>query len=591
MDAAFNQSVLLSPRITVNHIGLIIFTALVCILDLWILTANAFVLFSLSRGTRTRLNVTRKLLINLACADLGIGLFVIPWAIATEIFEWNLFSPLAACHWGLSLDIFFSTTSLYSLTVIAIDQFVGVCYALRYNQMFTGAKVTILISGPWIASLINAIPMIGFSQWHLVLRTVHIQAESEESSMICSIHDAGSLMRVYWCLLGFCPPLILVSFSHFRVCKRVIQNIRGLHSGVIQDKEELLRLKQPAGSNTSSTETPQEPKVSSMRVHIGGQPCYMRFNQSQSKKAGSEMFSHLPGTLKCGFLIMSTTIPAKPSEKMINSSDRLSPARGKSQAKNLSILALNKSRSGSGLLSGIGNDSRNEDFGLEKRNSMDNQCTSLLKPPKWLPSRSFSRKSDSEFASLRAMRRCALMPMQPRMQHSVSTEISTNPEIEIAPSNHSEQAPVLRSSENTVAVASFSDAPVNSTESRLKREIKAVCQFGINCAIVVCGWIPFIFVHLIHSWLPPDTIPKFVLHWFYWVRFFCTALNPIVCGSANEELRKAFRNLVYCGRPKQEKKALKRLVLAGLGAAGLSYGRPIIPVGIRKNPSKNSINT
>ncbi|THD28032.1 hypothetical protein D915_001146 [Fasciola hepatica] len=591
MDAALNQSNLLPQGNTVNQIGLISFTVLVCILDLWILTANGFVLFSLNRGTRTRFNVTRKLLTSLACADLAIGLFVIPWAIATELFKWSLLSSSNICHWGLSLDIFFSTASMYSLTVIAFDQYIGVCYALRYNQMLAGARVTILISSPWIASLINAIPMLGFAKWYLVLRTAYMEREISGSAMTCSLHDAGSLMRVYWCLLGFCPPLVLVSFSHFRVCKRVIQNIRGLHSGVIQDKEELVRLKPPPGPNASPTCTTQEPKVSSMRVHIGGQPCYMRLNKNQSKNGGPEIFSHLPSTLKCGFLIMSTSIPAKKCGKSTAGTDRRSPTVDTAQTKNHSMQALNKSRSGSGLYNELTGDSRESGSGLGKRNSMDNQSTSLLKPPRWLPSRSFSRKSDSEFASLRAMRRCALMPMQPRITHSASTEITTATDLEITHSNQDEQAPMSRSSANTIAVASFSEAPMNPPESRLKREVKAVCQFGVNCAIVFCGWVPFIFVHLVHAWLPSDTVPSFVLYWFYWMRFFCTALNPVVCGSTSEELRKAFRNLIYCGQPKQEKKALKRLVLAGLGAAGLSYGRPIIPSAIHKNPSKNSINT
>ncbi|VDP65290.1 unnamed protein product [Echinostoma caproni] len=602
MDSVVNQSLSGPDRFTLNWIGRITLASLVCLLDLWILTANAFVLFSLGRGVRSRLNVTRKLLINLACADLAIGLFVIPWSIATELFDWTVLSSSAVCHWGLSLDIFFSTTSMYSLTVIAIDQYVGVCYALRYNQMLTDTRVTILISIPWVISLINALPMMGFAQWYIILRPAYTDHHFGAFPSTCSLHNAGTFTRIYWCLLGFSPPLTLVLYSHYNVCKRVIQNIREQHSGIIKDKEELIKLKSSSNSKGSPTSAPQESKVSSMRVHIGGQPCYMKLNQNQTKNGGSEIFAHLPSTLKCGFLIMSTSIPTKKGEKSQTGPDRKSPyASGGThtgQSKINSMQSLNKSRSGSGLYGVLnGDDSQDNEFSISKRNSVDNQSTSLLKPPKWLPSRSFSRKSDSEFASLRAMRRCALMPLQPRMQHSASTEITTTADIEIGPSttnnnnNNNEnkngdtgQSNLIRSSANTIAVASFSDAPFSAPEPRLKRELKAVYQFGVNCAVIVCGWIPFILVHLVHAWLPRNTMPQLVLHWFYWIRFLCTALNPLVCGSASEELRKAFRNLIYCGRPKQEKKALKRLVLAGLGAAGLSYGRPIIPVDVRKTP-------
>ncbi|KAK4471555.1 hypothetical protein MN116_004972 [Schistosoma mekongi] len=66
--------------------------------------------------------------------------------------------------------------------------------------------------------------------------------------------------------------------------------------------------------------------------------------------------------------------------------------------------------------------------------------------------------------------------------------------------------------------------------------------------------------------------------------------NNLQKSDPSEDLRKAFRRFIlHCGKVKREKKALKRLVLAGLGAAGIPYGHRIIIPQMKSNDNNKSV--
>ncbi|KAF6772780.1 hypothetical protein AHF37_07996 [Paragonimus kellicotti] len=557
----------------------IVFATLLGLLNLIIVSSNLFILISLAQGARSRLSATRKLLINAALSDLALGILALTPAIFNEHLQTPWLLKFQLCRLWIFLDVYLTTASISCLAAIAYDQYLAVCHALRYNQLMTGRRLILVILTPWLLAGFSSLPVLGLFDWHWI--TDHHLSSSSN----CSVRNSGPLLRIYSAVLSFFLPGLWLLFSYVKVCQKVIANIRGQKSGVIHDTEPLARPASDSAADPGATNG-NKGTISSMRVHIGGQSCYVKLSQKQARRNESKMFAHLPSTLKCGFLIVSATIPTKkpssePSDsqnidvtssnqgnKRVAGMERTPKARkNKEPRRNLSTMTLN--------IPANADTEELDDQDLPKRGSTDSRYVSFLKPPRWGYTRSFSRKSDSEFSNLRQMRRCALMPIQPRLHHSVSSEISGARIIEPTHSANSVQTTDAKSITNSLV---YEPSTVR-TESNWKREQKAIFQLILNCLSYMIGWFPYFAMQLIEYWLPPEWTSYTVFGVFFWTRFLMTAINPFVIGSASEDLRQAFRRLIYCGHPKQEKKALKRLVLAGLGAAGIPYGRPILPVG------------
>ncbi|KAF8571361.1 hypothetical protein P879_00861 [Paragonimus westermani] len=557
----------------------VIFAILLGLLNLIIVSSNLFILISLAQGARSRLSATRKLLINAAISDLALGTLVLTPAIFNEHLRTPWLLKFQLCRLWIFLDVYLTTASISCLAAIAYDQYLAVCHALRYNQLMTGRRLILVILTPWLLAGLSSLPVLGLFDWRWI--TDHHLSTSSS----CSVRNSGPLIRIYSAVLSFFIPGLWLFVSYVKVCQKVIANIRGQKSGVIRDTEQLTLPATDSAADPGITNGNKE-TVSSMRVHIGGQSCYVKLSQKQARRNESKMFAHLPSTLKCGFLIVSATIPTKkpnsePSDpqsiNIISNNqstmrlmgiDRIQKSRKtKEPRRNLSTMTLN-------IPANVDTEEL-DDQDLPKRGSTDSRFVSFLKPPRWGYTRSFSRKSDSEFSNLRQMRRCALMPVQPRLHHSVSSEISGARIIESTRSANSIPTTDVKSTTNSIVY----EPSTIRTESNWRREQKAILQFILNCSSYMIGWSPYFGTQLIEYWLPPERTSYTVFAVFFWTRFLMTAVNPFVIGSASEDLRQAFRRLIYCGHPKQEKKALKRLVLAGLGAAGIPYGRPILPVG------------
>ncbi|RTG81942.1 uncharacterized protein DC041_0002132 [Schistosoma bovis] len=198
-----------------------------------------------------------------------------------------------------------------------------------------------------------------------------------------------------------------------------------------------------------------------------------------------------------------------------------------------------------------------------------------IKPLELSQSRRSTGRTDKhdKYNDIITLRRCALMPLNHNTPYS-----SMNNEYMIY-SN--------RNSENLSNLSTTLITPRNTTTTtpnyhyniKMKHliELKAIFMFLINISSIIFCWLPYYTLILFHDILPNLCITFTIYHFFYWLRFLCIAFNPIIYGSASEDLRKAFKRFIlHCGKIKHEKKALKRLVLAGLGAAGIPYGHRII---------------
>ncbi|XP_032336352.1 5-hydroxytryptamine receptor 2B isoform X2 [Camelus ferus] len=91
---------------------------------------------------------TNYFLMSLAVADLLVGLFVMPIALLTIMFEamWPL--PLVLCPAWLFLDVLFSTASIMHLCAISVDRYIAIKKPIQANQCNSrGIAIPVPIKG------------------------------------------------------------------------------------------------------------------------------------------------------------------------------------------------------------------------------------------------------------------------------------------------------------------------------------------------------------------------------------------------------------------------------------------------------------
>lgn len=132
---------------TVEGQGHTVHWAALLILAVIIPTIGGNILVILAVALEKRLQyATNYFLMSLAIADLLVGLFVMPIALLTIMFEaiWPL--PLALCPAWLFLDVLFSTASIMHLCAISLDRYIAIKKPIQANQCNSRATAFIKIT-------------------------------------------------------------------------------------------------------------------------------------------------------------------------------------------------------------------------------------------------------------------------------------------------------------------------------------------------------------------------------------------------------------------------------------------------------------
>nr|XP_004663006.2 5-hydroxytryptamine receptor 2B [Jaculus jaculus] len=119
---------------------------------------NILVILAVSLEKRLQY-ATNYFLMSLAVADLLVGLFVMPIALLTIMFEamWPL--PRVLCPAWLFLDVLFSTASILHLCAISVDRYIAIKKPIQANQYNSRATAFIKITVVWLISIGIAIPI------------------------------------------------------------------------------------------------------------------------------------------------------------------------------------------------------------------------------------------------------------------------------------------------------------------------------------------------------------------------------------------------------------------------------------------------
>ena len=105
------------------------------------------------RKTSTLPNALKTLLLNLAVADLGVGLLGQPLEVVylTELLRWNRSSPATYKISTVVLGVFY-LSSLCSIMAISADRFIAIQMPLRYEDLVTHRRVVTVVLTIWLFS-------------------------------------------------------------------------------------------------------------------------------------------------------------------------------------------------------------------------------------------------------------------------------------------------------------------------------------------------------------------------------------------------------------------------------------------------------
>lgn len=495
---AFNRTCY--SHATSNHYDLttLIVTVLLTNLDILVVAGNLLVLlaFVVDRHLRTP---THYFIGSLAAADLALGIFVLPFAIAFETTgAWTFGVPL--CQLWLAVDVWLCTASIYGLIMVGIDRFVAVTRPLAYKSFMTHKRASLMIATAWSISLVICLPTFVVSSYRA--------SKAVQSTCQCTQMIHGPIYIVYSAVGSFYLPMAIIGYVYVRIyltIRRIkLQGVSGVvNIDFVNGGSEIV----PDPIGGSSSKPTFGSKVSSCKGRFRRKGA-ARIALSRSAPTRMTMRVH-----KGGYREDQTTplLNRKQSERLIPPPQTL----------------LNTPHRRSFSTSGYAN----PHFGAALGHKRQLSTTTLATTPSpclSTPMLVFDSDSPSDGIARSGLE-------SPR-----TTSTTTFMGFLAVPSHL------------TSLWYQRMDA-FHRYHQKLTSELGALRTVGIVTGCFVACWIGFCIVYSIHAWpgcRPIEgggsaCIPDWVVTTMVWFGYANSAINPLIYAS-NEHFRRAFRSLLRC---------------------------------------------
>lgn len=207
-----------SRRSQLSFAEMLISSVLMSVCVLLTTIGNVFVILSVFTYAPLK-SVQNFFIVSLACADLTVAIFVMPFNVANFLSNgrWQLGAHL--CNIWLTLDILTCTSSILHLCVIALDRYQAIHDPLGYALKRTYRRVLIQIGLVWLASaLISVPPVIGWnkSSGHSLYNDVTQQCELTDEKGFVIFSASGS----------FFIPFVIMSVVYAKIFIAIRMRLR-----------------------------------------------------------------------------------------------------------------------------------------------------------------------------------------------------------------------------------------------------------------------------------------------------------------------------------------------------------------------------